>query len=342
MTIISSSSTGSALQTKFFERIKDSLPLEISLVDELADLLNLSNDSVYRRIRGETSLTLDEIALISNKFKISFDIFSEMDSESVTFNYGFLRNEEGFKQYLENILYDLQRFKQSNADIKKIIYSANDIPLFRHFNFTELAAFKIFYWLKSILDDPKFKELKYNFNLIQKDLLDLSRKIYNFYSDIPSVEIWTEDTITSHIKQIEFYWDAGYFETKEDALLICKQAKNEIENLNLQAEKSSKKILTNSPESGESNFTFYLSEIDIGNNCILVQVGDSKSVYLSFHTFNVIVTHNPRFCNETELWLENIIKKSILISGASSKYRFKFFNKMLNRFDMLYDKIEKS
>ena len=43
-------STGA--QQVFFNHIKGMLPPHISFVDEIAEELNISNDSAYRRIRG--------------------------------------------------------------------------------------------------------------------------------------------------------------------------------------------------------------------------------------------------------------------------------------------------
>jgi len=57
-------------QTKLMQRLRDGLPENISFVDELADLLQVSTDSAYRRIRGETALSIEEIASICKKFKI--------------------------------------------------------------------------------------------------------------------------------------------------------------------------------------------------------------------------------------------------------------------------------
>jgi hypothetical protein len=41
-------------QLQFFKHIKSILPAHLSLVDAVADVLEVSNDSAYRRIRGET------------------------------------------------------------------------------------------------------------------------------------------------------------------------------------------------------------------------------------------------------------------------------------------------
>jgi len=48
-------STGT--QASFFQHIKSLLPQHKSLVDEVADLLDISNDSSYRHIRDEKPIS---------------------------------------------------------------------------------------------------------------------------------------------------------------------------------------------------------------------------------------------------------------------------------------------
>ncbi|MEO6219835.1 MAG: hypothetical protein ABIO81_05365 [Ginsengibacter sp.] len=56
--------TDSDLQKELFISIKRALPSNISLVDAIGDLLKLSYDSVYRRIRGEKPVTLNELKIL--------------------------------------------------------------------------------------------------------------------------------------------------------------------------------------------------------------------------------------------------------------------------------------
>lgn len=67
------------LQTAFLKEIKNQLPPHLALVDAIADELNLSNDSAYRRIRGEKHLTFDEIQILSAHYKISLDNFLHLE-----------------------------------------------------------------------------------------------------------------------------------------------------------------------------------------------------------------------------------------------------------------------
>ena len=75
-------------------------------------------------------------------------------------------------------------------------------------------------------------------------------------------------------------------------------------------------------------FKLYHSDIEIGNNTILVNTGQNKILYLTHNTMNKIVTVNRQFCDSTEKWIDNLKKKSNLISGVSEKQRYQFFNRI--------------
>ncbi|MFH2142561.1 MAG: hypothetical protein ABIJ97_09075, partial [Bacteroidota bacterium] len=310
-----------------------------SLVNELSDLFDISNDSAYRRLRGETALTFDEIIILCKKYNISFDFITGLVSNSVTFKYEPNGNtKEEFKNYLSVICNDLEMLSKTKNC--KIIYAAEDIPLFHHFQYPELASFKLFYWMKSVMNVPEYIESKFSPDIIDNEILDLCKKMDDYYRIIPSVEIWTELTINSLIKQIQFYWDSGLFADKKYALSVCDCLKLELENIMKQAEKSTKFINDREMLINEGNFTLYHSEVEIGNNCILASVSDNRTVYLSHFTFNFISTTGKSFCDETEKWLNNLIRKSILISGVSEKQRYQFFSAAVKSVENLKKRIE--
>ncbi len=322
-----------ALQIDFLNRIRDIIPENKSFTDEISSILGISSDSVYRRVRGETLLTINEIYDLCTHYSISFDLFTHQ-TKNIAFNYEAMGSSAGFRTYLSSILNDMLQIERSED--KQIIYAAIDIPIFHHFNYPELSAFKMFYWMKAVVNVPSLLEKKFAVEHIQPEFAEIGRKIFEVYCKIPSIEIWTDETINSLIKQIEFYWDSGNFASQEDALIVCAQAKNEIETLNKQAEVSNKgRKLTD----GEPNFTLYHSQIEIGNNCIFTKKGDIESIYLSVHTFNKIITGNPGFVDDTKVWLENLIKKSNPISGVSQIHRYKFFKRASDKLERLQKKI---
>lgn len=49
---------------------------------------------------------------------------------------------------------------------------------------------------------------------------------------------------------------------------------------------------------------------------------------------------DPSFCEETERWINNLMAKSVLLSGASARERFKFFQEKKNRINNLMEMAE--
>jgi len=90
------------------------------------------------------------------------------------------------------------------------------------------------------------------------------------------------------------------------------------------------------------NYQLYISEIELTNNCIMINVGSTSWIYLSHFSFNSMVTRNQAYSKKTEMWFSNILKKSTLISGTAEKQRFQFFQDSLARIDELMNRINSS
>ena len=173
----------SQAQLKLIDIVQKILPSNLSLVDVMAQLLGVSTDSAYRRIRGETALTIDEAAVLCKKFKISFDSYINPEATSASFRYNALNNENDFKHYFGSIRDDMKSIRRANTP--KIVWAAIDIPIYHHFRYPDLAAFKLFYWLTAVINDPDLTGKKFNSNLISQELKDIGLEIYSWYSQIP-------------------------------------------------------------------------------------------------------------------------------------------------------------
>ncbi len=314
------------IQARFFKQISRTISPTVSLVDELESVLNMSTNSVYRRIKGEISLTIEEIELLCNMYRVSFDSLCSYTGNTVTFDFSPMTDETSFKNYLLSIVRDLEVVYKNKTG--RAVYACEDIPLFHNFGFPALAKFKLFYWMKSVMNVESLQRIKYNSRLISDDILAAGRDLYDMYAKIPSIEIWTEITPISLFKQIEFFWESNLFETKEVALAICDEVREEFAILQQAATQGCKFNSQKKPVGGDNNYQLYWSEIEIGNNCILTDVEGVKTAYLSFNTFNKLSTRDIVYCEEMDKWQKNLISKSNPLSGVSEKKRSQFFKKL--------------
>lgn len=321
---MSETSTKNPVQLKFFERLKQSVPPNVSLANDIADVLEISADGAYRRMRGESILSLDEMVKLCRHYRISSDFLGGTEDTTAVFHFQkMISDEKGFADYLKNILSDLQRIKSS--DPKNIVYAAGDLPLFIQFTSPEYSAFKMFFWQRAVLSLPSVEGKKFSVTGIKPESAEMCKRIADTYMQIPSTEIWHQDVISSNLNLIEFGWESGMFATKEDALIICKKLSEMMDLVEKQSEKSSKFREEGKWAENEGNFTLYQSEFVLMNNHIYVTAGNTRTLYLTHNTFNSMATTNSVFCNETEEWLKNLIRKSTRISGVGEKQRHKFF-----------------
>ena len=84
------------LQQQLFQLIKSKLPGDTSVAEELSELLKISSDSAYRRMRGEKSITLDEFYKIATHYKISVDQLMNIETGGFLFQ-GNLVNSKNFR-----------------------------------------------------------------------------------------------------------------------------------------------------------------------------------------------------------------------------------------------------
>src|SRR6185436_5597635 len=118
------------VQSSFLEQVKRRLPPNVSFADEIAEILKISRDSAYRRIRGETVLSLDEAKVLCNQYGVSLDVLLSTSSEIVPFRHQVVNNTpETFEKWLRSILNNLETINTFTAE-KEIVFSAKDVPVF--------------------------------------------------------------------------------------------------------------------------------------------------------------------------------------------------------------------
>jgi hypothetical protein len=309
------------------------------LVDVVADELNISTDSAYRRIRGETGLTLEELKKLCGKFGISLDALITSTSDSVIFSYRAIKPEKfDYRSWFSSVSANLKTL--ASYDLKEIIYGAKDIPFFYYFILPRLATFKLFFWSRNIHFFPQSGETYYDPEAISKETIDQAREVWELYLTIPSTEIWSEEAITVTLRQIEFYYQTGKFRDAGDALGVLEDYRAILSHAQKQAALGSKFRLGYPEPAETNNFKLYLNEVVILDNTVYFRMGKINMVHLAHNIMNILSTTDPMFCEDTWQTLNHLIKNSTLISSSAEKERNRFFNAMFRRIDETVQKIK--
>jgi len=317
-------------QEFLFQRIKELLPPHASLVDTVANILHVSSDSAYRRIRGETPMILDEAKELCQHFKISLDHLLNVKTGSTLFHdiRVNLKNYS-YEKYLTDLIKQIQHV---NSFIhKEIIYLNKDMPLFHNFYYKPLIAFRYFFWMKSVILHPDFAEKDFSIDSLPPEIEKLSTELVENYCKVPSIEIWNTESINALIAQIEFYKDSGYFSSNEDIKMVYEALSETFYHLKSQAEYGCKFMPDENPEIKKKNFKFFYNRVALGDNNILVVTDRIKTLFLNYIGLNYMTTRDELFCDAFYSDLQNVMKKSTLISETSEKQRNIFFGIMMSK-----------
>ena len=319
------------LQQQLFTYLKENIPPHLSLVDELCDLLDLSHDSVYRRIRGEKPISLAELKRICEHYHLSIDQLLQLENESVLFDAPGMNTVPGeFVEYVKGMLAQFRYFNSFKS--KEIQYLCKDAPIWYFYLFPDLAAFKTFFWSKTINNHPGLTNKLFSLEEYPyEDCFIIGQQVLQMHNQIPSVELWNLESIHSTINQVAYYKDAGNFKGLRDFDAVIDSFQQMLDHLQLQAEKGVKFMPGATDLTYKAPIQFYVNELILGNNTMLLHLDDKRLSMVSYSVFNYLFTRDERFSNKIANTFNTLLSRSTLISKTGEKDRNRFFNTLRDK-----------
>ena len=317
-------------QVLFFQFLKNKNPQHLSFVDDIAQVLHISEDSAYRRIRGDKLLAFEEIQTLCIHYGVSLDQLLNLPTHNMLFSGRYIKpGEFNFKSYLEEILTQFKAILP-HPD-KELIYLCKDIPVYHYYLFPEIVAFKYFSWMKTLLNFPELKDAKFSLDFMPEDLLLTGRKIAEAYYQVPSIEILNPDNILTTLRQIEFYKDAKLFASEDDLDKVYDSLEAMVNHMKNMAAEGKKFLPGNNPSLSRGDYQLYVNDFYVGDNTNLLRLGDRLTCFLVHSGTNFIHTTDKQFCEYSLKFIRNIISKSAYISEIGEKERNIFFRHIHSR-----------
>ncbi|MEJ0104289.1 MAG: hypothetical protein WDO19_17755 [Bacteroidota bacterium] len=321
---------GDLAQDFLFQRIREMVPQHVSLVDSVSEVLHISSDSAYRRIRGETFLVLEEARQLCAHFHLSLDQMLNVKSNSTLFQTSYINGSHyTFENYLNDLL---QQLKYIEGFIKKeIVFLTKDLHIFANMLSQPFFAFRHFFWNKSIISSPEYATRAFSLDCLTPEINALAEEMAKTYNRIPSTEIWNIEAVNSIILQVEYYKEAGVFSSAADIKIIYDSVEETLYHLKEQAELGIKFYPGENPSARKQNLRLFYNRVILGDNTILVTTDHTRTVYLNYNVLNYMITRDERFCANTFNEMENLVRRSTMISETGEKQRNAFFNILVSK-----------
>ncbi len=311
---------------KLVNSLTENLPPGSNVARHLADVLDVSVESAYRRLRGETNFDLHEVLLLRKLFGISVDSLVDQ-GETISIRMTPLFNEQNS---MENYLTDVNNeFKTLCRENPVLHCLAADIPFFRLLAYPQLASFKLFYWKKSILADESLKAVNFQPNWESQTSRELCESIARQYGHYESVEIWNEQTINGTLRQIEYYSDCAFFGPEQNLFAVY----SDLIQLILDVAEDARSGHTHVENGSSLNLSYSLwsCELVLDNNSVFIKNDKEKVLALGFNSFNTFKCMHPAMIEEYQAWLNSMLSRSVQLSGQADRHRITFIQQIIQR-----------
>lgn len=326
-------------QKKIFEIIKREIQGKDSLGNVVGEILSLSQDAVYRRYRGETHLTIFELRKLCKHYNISVDSLFEINENKVVFDFQPLKEYDcSMDHYLKSMRTALMALEgQKNPELTILV---NNTPVIQLLNFGHLVRFKLFFWAKTYLKVPEYKDKKFKYEKISPESLNTGYESLKLYNSVPSREVYDFELLRGFAREIYYYYEAQQFEDPNYAIYMFELLHRFVDHLHAQA-KVGKKFTSNmEPSLTGGEFEMYLNETLNGNTTILYATEDYEGVYLGHNLLNFLHTSDQNYISDTKSVLHKQMANSSLISVVNEKQRNSFFSKLKLMIDSYKKKVE--
>ena len=269
--------------------MRERIPQDMNLANTLADILCMGKEAVYRRLRGEVSFTIDEVALLSQKLGISIDqIVGSHVSNKVTFDLNLLHATSALESYYEIINRYLQIFDYVKTDNTTEVYTAsNSLPFTLYSSYENLS-----------LEDMSVDERIVN---VHKKLSESIRQCPKTFF------IWDTNIFYSFVKEIKYFASLNLI-NKDDVMHLKEellQLLGVVEHLSIKGEFSENKKVS-----------FYLSNISFEATYSYIEKHDYQVSLLRVYSINSMDSQSSYICQMQRNWIQSLKRHSILVSES--------------------------
>ncbi len=305
------------LSHRFVDMLAERIPHKSVLANQLADLLDIEKESVYRRLRKEIPFTFTEVGTIAARLGISLDRLVNVSHAEESLNYIWESYEEyylfqpeklvNFNRFLPHILED----SQNEAG-----FIMNTFDPFFFSNYNNLSRFILFKWMykyrkelythyEEVEPDEEYQKLRKE---CIKNLLQLEYRSYIFDPNI----------LVSFINDIRYFQSIHLIDDKS-----IDSIKNDLFGVLSDLQQSA---LRGTYLDTDKVFELYIADISIGQCCSYI--GSDKrymSILIAFEMLTCM-SFQQRNYEAVKNWYHRVKGLSTQISISGEKSRLLFFD----------------
>jgi hypothetical protein len=325
------------------EAIRSKLGAQDDLSSILAGLLHLSKSAIYRKINGEVPFSLQEAALLAQRFQISFDNLILGGGNATGFMFNMMPDTlHTDVEYYRKALKATKIFAHDRGAFTMYM-ATREVPPYMYMHFPELTAFQSLIWSRVTLRFVNVE--KEDFRIEQwaqnPDLLAVSREMIATYNALPGIEYISANILDQNISALKQFAGHPMFEDKRTPLLLCEQLEKSVKHLFHMA-KLGRKTTYDDPmgnNTPEVPYTLFHDHLPNYDTVMLFKSSTEAHVLSSFDYPNFMLSSSPKMAEYVERWLHNARTHSSRISGEGELNRLTLQHYLLGKIAKLKERL---
>ena len=283
------------------------------------EALNISRESVYRRIRGDISFTLEEIAKLSVELGFSVDelIIKDMHSR-VFFDLHIAVANPPADNYTTIIQQNFQDlFNLPLVKEVETVEILNHVPLGFIVYFNHLYKFTYYRWMHQSQESS----LKYFYSdvTVPEKLIALQQKaIENMRKIRLNTLVFDSDIFLNLVQEVQYYYKRRLINEEDFSLL-----KNDLMGLVNMVETIAQ---TGFSKAGTKH-NLYLSSMNVESSSRYIKYEEQIKSQFYINGLEPITIAHRNLCGIHKKWLDSMRKYATLITQSNEILQVRYFNK---------------
>ncbi len=310
----------------FIIKLKEKIPKNISMTDEVASILGINYDAAYRRLTGKVVFSINEAVHLSKKLDISLnELFEIGESNSYLIRETQpIKNLNDFYGYFESLYKELAPL--ANNDDASILFGARELPMFYFFHNPLLIRFKVFMWFSILNVTPLNKRINFKDFLISDKMIEIAQKVGKTYNKINVTEMWSFGSINNILQQLLYLYNMRQI----DALY----AKKICDNLTIELKKIEESTFSVN-RNPKRKFELYSNELIMMNNSMIMKSKNKLLFGYPYALLRFFIIDNQKACKSQEAYIIEQMRYATCITNTSTKEHATFFNHKYDKIDQV-------
>ncbi len=310
---------------EFIKILKDKTPKGTNTVDMLMDIIPMSKEAAYRRLRGQIDFSFEEVIKIAQQLDISLDrLICPSDCNSFRVSFTNIKRDNFMDDYICWADRTLQAMRHLRTYPEHYAFSINNqISILYLFKYPLISKLRVYKWMYQ--QNAFEKSVKLSDFVIPSQVITLEKQMLKELYQTKLHFIYHQQFMSGLVSDINYFRRLNLL-SEDEVNLMKSEAFSLLDDMRHDA------VLG---KNREMPCTIYVTNMHFDNDFILWHSNEYQRITFRLFGINHYTVDDPKAIVEMENLINLLLKTSTQISFSGEKHRMEFFQRQREALNVL-------